>query len=288
MTFTEQMRALTENAGVYELPSRVRFRVTGEDRVRWLNGMVTNTVKDLRPGELNYTFVLNAQGRIQGDAEVWAQPDSLLLVTDASQAEKLSGHLDRFIIMDDVELRREESLTALGLAGPGAAGLLTARIEPGRFLDQDGTLIGRVGPREFVVWTTDVEAWRERLAGAVACGPEAVEALRVLRGVPRYGADITERSLPQETGQMRALNFTKGCYLGQEIVERVRSRANLNKSLRVFELRGSLPAPGTALYAEGRPEAQGELTSITQVELPGLAGCFALGTVRTESAGGPA
>ncbi len=283
---TEQLRALVEGAGVYELASRTRFRIAGEDRVRWLNGMVTNTVKDLRPGELNYTFLLNAQGRIQGDGEVWALPGSLLLTTDRGQAAKVGEQLERFIIMDDVELTPDEGASALGVAGPGAAALLGVALDSGRFVEFEGALVGRVGAEQFEVWAADLAPWRARLSGAAACGPEAVEALRILRGVPRYGVDIGEKSLAQETGQMRALNFNKGCYLGQEIVERIRSRATVHKGLRALRLEGAVPPAGTPLFAEGKPEAVGELTSITQSDLPGLAGAFALGTVRTEASTG--
>ncbi len=276
---------------MYDLSFLVRFRITGEDRVRWLNGMVTNTVKDLASGELNYTFLLNAQGRIQGDGEVWALADSLFFVTDRAQAAKLGEQLERFIIMDDVELVPEMGVTALGLAGPGAAELLgTEQLERGHFKERDGALLARTDAGSFTVWVPQAEAaswWTKLLdAGAKPCGAEAVQALRVLRGVPRYGVDITDKSLAQETGQMRALNFNKGCYLGQEIVERIRSRATVHKGLRALQLEGATPATGTALFAEGKTEAVGELTSITQVDLPELAGLFALGTVRTEAASG--
>ena len=129
MTQADEIRALVEDAGWYPLPSLRRFRITGEDRVRWLNGMVTNTVRDLKPGELNYTFLLNAQGRIQGDGWVWAQTDALLFATE--QGEKLGEHLDRFIIMDDVELVPEEA-SAVGVAGVLRMGRAARKYAPMR------------------------------------------------------------------------------------------------------------------------------------------------------------
>ena len=107
-------------------------------------------------------------------------------------------------------------------------------------------------------------------AGASAVSPEALEALRILSGTPRYGTDIrntaTAHDLPQETAQTRALHFSKGCYLGQEIVERIRSRGNVHRTFHGFELTGALPAPGAALTAEGKPV--GELTSVAAIPLP--------------------
>ncbi|WP_158615289.1 folate-binding protein YgfZ [Acidipila sp. EB88] len=297
---TAELEALCTAAGVYDLGFLARFRISGEDRVRWLNGMITNTVKDLEPGQHNYTFLLNAQGRIQGDGTVYALPEALLFSTDESQAARVAAHLDRFIIMDDVELVREPGWTALGLTGPEAgalllrAGVLKDAPLPGSFVEQDGLLVARslVGPvDQFVLWVeaSGVAALWQRLlaAGAAPCGSQAVESLRVLAGIPRYGVDIEEKTLAQETGQMHALHFNKGCYLGQEIVERIRSRATVHRGIRVFRLSGELPPVGTALYSAAKPEtAVGELTSITSVTAPIAVltpGIYALGTVRTEA-----
>ena len=297
----QELQALTGSAGVYDLGWRARFHITGDDRVRWLNGMVTNTVKDLAPGHLNYTFLLNAQGRIQGDADVYALPDALLLATDRAQAAPLQAHLDRFIIMDDVELTPESDVTAIGIAGPDAhrrladAGL-SLSLGLGEITRQDDLIVAREHPQQYTVWVAAAEAsgvWQRLLAaGAVPCGVEAVESLRILSGIPRYGADIHEKSLAQETGQMRALDFNKGCYLGQEIVERIRSRATVHRGLRAFSLQGEAPPPGTMLFAPNKPDAPvGELTSITTASLPAglaaLSGIYALGTVRAEAAEAP-
>ncbi len=291
----EELHALRTGAGAYDLGWRARFRVTGDDRVRWLNGMVTNTVKDLAPGQFNYMFLLNAQGRIQGDGEVYAFDRELLLATDRAQAARVGEHLERFIIMDDVELALEADVTAIGVAGPQAAALLggagfgSALASEGRFIEHNGVLVAHQRGDRYTLWTGTAavgELWERLLAaGAVPCGIEAAEALRVLSGIPRYGADIHDKSLAQETGQTRALHFNKGCYLGQEIVERIRSRATVHRALRVFSLEGETPSPGTPLFAEGKPEAPaGELTSITTVAAAEWTGAYALGTVRTEAA----
>ncbi len=289
-----ELQALHSRAGMFDAGWMSRLRITGNDRVRWLNGMVTNTVRDLQPGRLNYTFLLNAQGRIQGDGEVYALPESVLFATDRSQAERLGEHLDRFVIMDEVELAPEPEVTAIGLDGPGAAASLSQTQWPelpvNAFCERDGALLARHEGDRYTLWVANADAagWWDRLqtAGAMPCGIEAVEALRVLRGIPRYGIDMHGKSLPQETGQLRALHFSKGCYLGQEIVERIRSRATVHRGLRVFSLGGATPAHGTALFAEGnRDTPVGELFSFAHAGLPEAQGTFALGSVRTEVAG---
>ncbi|MDQ2834223.1 MAG: folate-binding protein, partial [Acidobacteriota bacterium] len=110
---------------------------------------------------------------------------------------------------------------------------------------------------------------------------QSLEWVRVLEGTPRYGVDIREKDLPQETGQTRALHFSKGCYLGQEIVERIRSRGNVHRGFGGFRLEGDVPAAGTALEADGK--AVGELTSVAEVPLPEGAVKIGLGYVRREA-----
>jgi folate-binding protein YgfZ len=296
-TAAEQLAALRTGAGMAPL-SDGWIAVTGEDRVRWLNGMVTNSVQALTPGEGSYSFLLSAQGRIQGDATVWATPDLLLMQTDRSQVEPLMALLDRFIIMDDVELSDEsEQWQGLLVAGPLAAEKLTGAgvpVRPSRLLKKltvpfNGTDLqvlcaySPVVPR-FEIWSRDsatLDKLRSALAdaGVTECSAEGLELLRIAEGTPRFGTDIRDRDLPQETAQTRALHFNKGCYLGQEIVERIRSRGNVHRTFTTFVLTGEVPAPGTALTAEGKPV--GELTSIASEPIDGER--LALGFVRREA-----
>ncbi len=122
-------------------------------------------------------------------------------------------------------------------------------------------------------------------ASALAVSSETLERLRVLEGTPRYGIDIRNsdiaRDLPQETNQLRALHFAKGCYLGQEIVERIRSRGNVHRTFTGFRCEGALPPPGTVLEAAGRPV--GEITSAAEVPLFGGSVRLALGYLRREA-----
>jgi folate-binding protein YgfZ len=308
-TSAPQLTALLKTAGVSPVDRTAWIRVTGEDRVRWLNGMVTNSIQQLQPNQGNYNFLLNAQGRIQGDATIFAQPDALLIETDSSQAPNLIAHLDHFIIMDDVELA-DISATRSGIlvAGPQATsvlakiGLNVEALEPEStrtvsWKSSTVTIIHAHSPLvpKFELWTTPESApdllQSLQQAGAVLCEPQSLNALRILEGTPLYAIDIRNsdkaRELPQETNQTRALHFAKGCYLGQEIVERIRSRGNVHRTFAAFRLEsqlpaGQLPAPGSALEAEGKPV--GELTSVANLQLPSGENIqLALGYIRREA-----
>jgi folate-binding protein YgfZ len=293
--------ALTGTA-LFDLGYRTRIRVTGEDRVRWLNGMVSNAIQTLPESHGNYNFILNAQGRIQGDACIYRAVDDLFLDTDRSQAPRLLAHLDHFIIMDDVELHSlDDATTGIGLIGPQAAatldalGLAASNLAPLEFAETSFeaapvTLVHAYGPTvpRYELWFAPQYAgllWNALAAsGAEPIGIEAVEAIRVLEGTPRFGVDITDRHLPQETSQARALNFSKGCYLGQEIVERIRSRATVHRNLRQFRLEGEIPAAAAELRAADDPTTIGQLTSIAEINLPGFNQTLALGFLRNDAA----
>jgi folate-binding protein YgfZ len=301
--------ALASGAAVHDLGWLRRIEVRGEDRFRWLSGMVTNTVIDLGPAQGNYSLVLNAQGRIQGDLTVWRNLDSnnddkLELEIAQDQIDPLLAHFERFIIMDDVELLPREHETALGLTGPRAGDVLArlglpALPEPCTHTRADfnglslrirrgyGTL-----SQHYLLWTTTAtvgKLWKFLITGgATPIGSESLEKFRIAEGVPAYGIDIAERDLPQETSQVdRALHFSKGCYLGQEIVERIRSRGSVHRHLRRLELDGPFPAAGplppagTVLTLDGAPV--GHITSVAELRLPSRPRRFALAMVRAEA-----
>jgi folate-binding protein YgfZ len=301
--YNGELIASIKSAGIYDLGYMAFLRVSGKDRVRWLNGMVTNTVQSLEEDHSNYSFLLNAQGRILGDATIYQFSDHLLLETDRSQIARLAAHLDHFIIMDEVELHElDASTTVLGIAGPQSEeilcklGLTPPTENALAHSDIEGSAVtimhtfSPVVPR-FELWVPVASLpsiWSAlTAAGGVPCGVSSIEALRVLSAIPLYGVDIQERHLAQETAQTRALNFNKGCYLGQEIVERIRSRATIHRTLRQFSLTGTAHAAeaGKAfpLNAEGMERNPvGELTSIAHYQLPGFTGTLALGLIRTE------
>jgi aminomethyltransferase len=275
-----ELAALRSGCGVFALPWRAQISVTGKDRVRWLHNMVTNNVRDLAVNRGDYNFVLNAQGRILGDMYIFNRGESLLIETDSRQVEALIPAMKRYIIMDKVEMTpASASQTALGLCGPEASKVLSAAgIDANgmsplemRDLTIDGVSITIVsGPEKkpgwFELWFESAhtqELW-QRLSGSGAqpAGAEALEMWRVLHGIPNYGQDIRERDLPQETAQTDALNFTKGCYIGQEIVERIRSRGHVHRQFTGFEF----PKGGPVLTTgEADRKAPAEITSVARI-----------------------
>jgi folate-binding protein YgfZ len=276
-----------------------RVAVRGSDRFRWLSGMVTNTVNDLFPNTGAWNLVLNAQGRIQGDLTVWRDGNEQLeLEIAADQIERLMAHLEHFIIMDDVELAPLDGESALGLTGPLADEVLVRLGLPALAetltcsgMEWNGLDLRIV--RGYGVLAPHYELWAPtarvkkmwnalRTAGATPVGTGAVDALRIAEGIPAYGIDMIERDLPQETSQMRALSFSKGCYLGQEIVERIRSRGNVHRHLRPLELSGPIPQPGTELAIEGGAPA-GHFTSAAELPMATGNRIFALGMIRGET-----
>jgi len=295
-----EFRALLSSCGIYDLSSRAKVEVTGSDRVRWLNGMVTNNVRDLASGHGVYAFLLNPQGHILGDLYAYNRGDTLLLDIDQSQLEKTLAHFGHYIIMDDVEVAHvSDKVAAIGIGGPRtpdilkAAGLEVSELAPLQFADtvwREIALTVVRGDNEklptFELWLNPsalASVWDALVkAGAQPVGNSALELLRIALGIPRYGQDIRERDLPQETEQVRALNFSKGCYIGQEIVERIRSRGSVHRTFAGFRVQGGLPAAGTKIQAEGKDA--GEITSVVSLPLSSGEFPFALGYIRREAA----
>ncbi|HEX6771288.1 MAG TPA: folate-binding protein [Acidobacteriaceae bacterium] len=296
---SQDLGALIEGAGAFDLGYRGQIAVGGEDRLRWLNGMLTNNIQGLAEGTGSYSFLLNAQGRIQGDCDAFRMADRLLVLTDRSQLPALMAHFDHFIIMDDVAIKDiSADSTALGLAGSRAPQLLAAlgvtlpaTASEGLWLLQTricGVPVQLIGgyptasPR-FELWCTNEEVrmlWDVLLAaGAVPCGIRAAESLRVLEAIPRYGVDINSRDLPQETSQARALHFAKGCYLGQEIVERIRSRGQVHRRLAQFALSSEPAELPLELTASGETAPAGRITSTAAYK----GTRYGLGVVRSEA-----
>lgn len=233
--------ALHESAAWLDLSTRGKLRVTGDDRVRLLHAMLSNDVKSLGSGQGNYNFLLSVQGHIVADAWLYAMADSILLDLEPEATVRALEHLNRHIIADDVEIANvTESLAAIALEGPRAdefAGIPLPE-QPGSHVEHEGMTVARVsstgqpGLRFFLDPARKAEqVARFEKAGAVAATPEDARTVRVENGLPRYGEDFDETALPQEIPQLQAVSFNKGCYLGQEIVERIRARGQVHKLL---------------------------------------------------------
>jgi folate-binding protein YgfZ len=298
-----EFAVLLDGCGVYDLGFRTRISLAGSDRVRWLNGMVTNNIRDLALGHGVYAFLLNPQGRILGDMVVYNGGETLVVETDRSQVEKIVATFDHYIIMDDVEVTDiSEKQTALGVAGPksrailNAAGIEVPELQPLQMITPqcncdcgcvECTVVrGEDAQQEsYEIWVASQDVyktWQALLAaGATLVGSEAVEMHRIAAGIPLYGVDIRERDLPQETEQMRALNFNKGCYVGQEIVERIRSRGAVHRKFTGFVVEGKAAITIGAKIICDEKEV-GEVTSVAVLGKPSGDSTIALGYIRRE------
>ncbi len=289
--------ALRSAAAGIDLSARGKIRVTGEDRARLLHAMSTNHISGLKEGAGMYAFFLTAQGRIIADSYIYNFGDSLWLDTEPELGTKLFEHLDRFIIADDVELQDETGQwSAIGLEGPeslacaGVLGIPLPAEEFGVAKWGNGFVArvastGPVGLRIFVP-VAEFPALLRLLddAGVPEASAQDAHVVRVENGVPRYGEDISDRYLVQETGVQHGVHSNKGCYVGQEIVERVRSQAQIHRHLKRVRIDGSeVPARGTKLLLDGKEV--GEVTSAAFS--PVLGSIVAMAYVRGAAANGP-
>jgi folate-binding protein YgfZ len=293
-----QLQALTSECGVYWM-GQTLTSLKGADRVRWLNSMITNNIRDLPPGNGVYGFVLTPQGQIRGDLYAFNRGESLVIEMERSQAETLLPLLRRYIIMDKVEVEDlSERIAVIGLVGPKSAGTLAAiGLEAGEFTTLQFselswnrsaiTVVRKDHPMvdSFELWAPKelvndlVAALRQHRASEIS--DETLELFRVASGIPKIGLDIREKTLPQETGQDRALNFNKGCYIGQEIVERIRARGSVHRAFTGFEVEGKAPQPGAKIQSDSKDV--GEITSLAVLPTEKV---VALGVLRKEYLGG--
>ncbi|MGB9472783.1 MAG: glycine cleavage T C-terminal barrel domain-containing protein, partial [Candidatus Acidiferrum sp.] len=270
-----EYRALRESVALVDKNYRAYLEFTGPDRVRYLNAILTNDIKGLKENHGTVSLFLSPQGHIQAEIETYALGDMLLCVSYAIIRDRLIPAMDKYIIMDDVTLTdRTDAFATLALEGPKAAALTSAvsgvdLSGMDELESREATIrgfAGRVSKRspggiagaEFLVarekaadlWKILDEAVR-REEGSPA-GYQALNAVRLEMGIPWFGYDFGEKQIPHEAGlQNSHISYTKGCYTGQEIVERVRSRGQVNRvrvSLK-FDAPAAPPA-NTALLAD--------------------------------------
>jgi aminomethyltransferase len=271
---SEGYEALRGGAAWLDLSARGRITARGRDRVRLLHNISSNEVKKMTPGNGCYAFLLNQQGRIQADLCLLCCEDHFLIDTEPDLREKVLNLIRRYIISDQVELEDVTSRTvAIGVEGPLADSLRP----PDGCTKAPFSLTGQPGYRLYCAAAemTKIVGQLEA-AGARPATPDDARVVRIENGKPRYGEDIRETSLPQETQQMHGVSFTKGCYLGQEIVERIRTQGHVNKKLVRLEIDGSEPAAAGAKTMVNGQEA--EITS--SVYSPHFGRAIALAYVR--------
>lgn len=304
MSENEVIEAVRERAGLFDMTGRRGLiEVRGEDRVRWLDGMISgdvNCLEEAGEGAGCYATLLTNRGAIVADLHVGRLGDRFLLESLGSEVPRIIATLDRLLIADDVTLTdRSGDFATLGVEGRTARSLLAAA-SGAALPDSEDWATLRIGGAEVLVgafgWTGE-EAFQLRCAesdravveaaldeaagGALARGDDAsLEILRVEAGVPALGRELDEEVLPPEARLERAIATDKGCYVGQEIVARLRARGQVNHLLVGLTLDGNDTPPAGAELVAGERRT-GELTSV--VVSPAL-GTIALGYVRREHA----
>jgi folate-binding protein YgfZ len=298
-----EYRFARESVALIDKNYRAYLAFAGPDRVRYLNAILTNNIKGLALNQGTVSLLLDPQGHILAEIETYALQEQLFCVSYAMIREQLMEWLDKYIIMDDVTLTDEtQRYATLAMEGPKAAAVVLA------LAGMDLTAVGelssteariasihcrivkrsssQVAGAEFVVARERLsELWRvlseaARKHGGGATGYTALNALRLEQGVPWFSYDFGEKQIPHEAGlQDTHISYTKGCYTGQEIVERVRSRGHANRLRVTLQFSGhEPPAAGTTLTADGK-----EAGYVTRAAFsPALDAVIGMGYVRRE------
>jgi folate-binding protein YgfZ len=295
-----EYQALRSAVGFVDLSDWSHVELQGDDRAKFLHNLSTNDIKGLAPGAGCEAFLLNAQGKILFHVLVFSGPDSLVLLTVPGDADRLTGHLDRYLIREQVVIHnRTGDWSAILISGTKAANciekLTGAQPLAPLYSSVETQVAGkpvwlrRVDIASAGDWLihcrrADAEAVRASIAaaGGQRCGAEAFDSARIENGFPLYGLDITDQNLPQEVGRDEcAIHFNKGCYLGQETVARIDALGHVNWKLSGLRFESSeVPAAETQLmHAE---KVVGRITSAAYS--PGLRAPVALGYVRREQA----
>ncbi len=295
----EEYRAVRESAAVLDMSYLGKLRVSGRDRVRFLNSLLSNDIKNLKPGSGCYATLLTRQGRLESDLYVYALEEECLLECSPAGRARLFESLNKYLVSDvvmieDISLCR----SIISVQGPGSrqmvervAGLsltgaapLEQRVVHGSSGDWIVVRRDRTGCDGFDLWVPEadaVEAWeRLRHSGRIrSAGHKALDLLRTEAGIPWFGVDMDENNLPLELGLTSAISMTKGCYRGQEIVARVTYRGHLDRRLGGVAIRHDEP-PGKGAQVSSGGTAVGHVTSA--VRSPLLGRPLALAILKTE------
>jgi folate-binding protein YgfZ len=293
----QQHRAVMTGAGMSDRSTLGKATVTGRDRAAFLQGMLSNDVKALQPGQGCPAAFLDAHGKVVSLLAVYALEDRILLELPAGSTEKFLQAIDKFLISEKAYFEAaDDAYAILGLQGPDAEKLLSdlagAALDPAPYSHREVSIAGgpvRVARRAdavtpgFHCWTAAAHATAltEALlgAGALPVGAAALEVLRVEAGIPAYGQDVDETVILPETRLDALVSYTKGCYIGQETVARVKYRGHVNRGLSGLVLDGDqVPRLGDAIIAEDKEV--GRITSA--VRSIALGRPIALGYVRRE------
>lgn len=288
MTTIDRQRLAAEGAAlVHPRPDLAALIVTGKDRQTWLNGLVTCELAGKKPGEGVYGLTVGKTGKIAAEIAALLAADHLALVLPRDRVEPLREHLERHLIMEDAELAHAEGRSLFAVHGPRAADLVAFARERGA----DAAMVDFTGRGDAALVLAPAgdaaAAFGEALVarageGAALATPEGWEALRIAWGVPRFGVDYDDQTLPQEASLERlAVSFTKGCYLGQETVFMLEKRGHAKKRLMRLALEGDDLAPGVEIVL---PEGGASIGTLTSVTPSAAGGALGLGYVKFKHA----
>jgi folate-binding protein YgfZ len=301
MSFQDGYRAIRQRAAIGAVSPRLQIAVSGADRAAYLQGLLTNDIQSLVPGMGCYSAWLSPQGRMLTDMHVLESGGMMLLDVPAELLQPTIDRLEQFIFTEDVRVgSMAASLTGVWVHGPEAPAVLERALAGARGLgdwpeyrhaqfelgDQPVSVarISQLGVPGYCVF---VERSREtalvsalEAAGAVVAPADAIEAARIEAGYPVFGVDMTDDTIPLEAGiEQRAISFTKGCYVGQEVIIRVlhRGHGRVVKKLMALHIDGPPPSRGAKLYAGER-----EVGIVTSAASSPSAGTVALGYVHRD------
>jgi len=285
-------------AGVFSDEHTFSIRVVGPDRARFLNGMLSNSVLDMQPGQGRWAVKATHKGRIEGLVRVRARADAFVLDVAEPSAERVAGQLNDYIVADDCELEDETpERDVVYVFGTTAESLISDVIDPqmARLADVSHAPFGEVtvvAERRFDVPGFELHVpaghgsqWHQRLvdAGAAAVSREDFDVLRVESKVPADGPELNLDTFPMEARLDYAIDYRKGCYIGQEVITRATTQGAVKHRLTGFDLGsdpGSYPAAGTRLWPEEGNKPAGELTTV--VWSPAFERALGLGFVRAQ------
>jgi len=301
MTAGEQALRCREGAGLFRLEERGLVLIEGADRVRWLNGMLTNDISQLAAGRERsgcYALLLTRIGRIVADVHVLLREGAFWLETEQKAVAPLLATLGKYIIADDVRLSEiSSSWERLALEGPAASAIFAIAAGEAPGLAPDAVASFEIAASRVLAGAWGVSGedalqlfvpagggaavalalWRAGAGHALLeAGEDVLEILRVEAGTPRFGRELSEAVLPAEAGLERAISTTKGCYTGQEIVSRMATRGGASHALVGLALEGA-PQPTAGAAVTAQAARVGELTSTA---LSASAGAIALAFVR--------
>ena len=254
-------REYRARGGVVDLSDRAQLVLTGPDRVRYLNGQVTNDVRKLRSGQSQMACVTTAKGKLSADVFITAQEDALFVDAEGSVREALLARLERYIVADDVTIADATGTHALlhYISSEPPPFSSVGQLAAARRFGRDGWDLRL--PRETFATARD-----QLLAGRVVVDAALAETLRIEAGIPRWGHELDENTLPPEAGlDVTHIDYHKGCYIGQEVISRLRSVGHVNRQLTGFVAESDAPlVAGSRLFpSTGEGASIGLLTSAT-------------------------